>query len=303
MKKLKGNIQKTYLVLILSLLTFHISQGQSMLDKLRTLPVDTGDYSIKVYYSPGGEKKAAELGPMLNDALLYFNRNLNTRLDLRLALLNEDHWRQVRKTPYGLPFVDSSTSPAVAVLPVTSGGSVYEFLLDLEENVSQTLKEEVASLGYSWEAFSAKVVDLVAFHEIGHPYAKAYGIGLPTLWLNEFVANYFAYLYMYKNAPEMAKVWKLSGDIIYDGHTPKHKTLEEFNELYSGVGVPNYAWYQAAFEKKANPLVEEKGVSFLHDLKQKFPEDVGNISNEEILNRLEEISPGFKEWARIFEKN
>lgn len=291
---------KVFLLLSVFLFTSQFSYGQTILAKVETLPVDSSQHGVMAYYSPGGENKAAELGPILNDALLYFNENLNKSLEFRIALLNEDHWGQMRNSPFGLPYVYGE-SPAVAVFPAESGGSVYEFFLTLEEDIPQSLKEEVASLGYSWEEFAGKVVDFIGFHEIGHPYAEAYGIGRSARWLNEFVASYFAYLYMYNNSPEMAKIWKLSGDIVLEVYTPKYKSLEKFNELYSRVGVPNYGWYQSAIEKRANKVVEEKGISFLDDLKKQFPEDVGDLPNEEILNRLEKIDPGFKEWSKIFE--
>ena len=78
--------------------------------------------------------------------------------------------------------------------------------------------------------------------------------------------------------------------------------MEDFEKYYSGVGPDNYGWYQANFESKANDLFEERGFSFIRDLKENFPAGEGKLPNEVIINRLEKIAPGFKEWAKVFKE-
>lgn len=275
---------------------------KSAIEAIRALPLDSARYGIMVHFSEEGAESARELGPMVAEALQFYRDSLGIDLDFRLALLDEKSWKQFSRYPYGLPFVNYDSSPAVAVLPAKPDGAVHDLLVDLEDDVSADLRKQVENTGYSWKEFSAKVVNLIIFHEIGHPYANSYGIAKPAKWFNEFVASYFAYTFMYAAYPEYAHIWKLSGDVILQGHEPTHRTLKEFEELYARVGVPDYGWYQSAFEKRANPLVEKRGVSFIREMKEAFPEGTGDLSNEEIIAKLEKIAPGFKEWSKIFEE-
>lgn len=278
------------------------SKKINAIEAIRAFPLDSTRYGIMVHFTEEGKENAQKLGPMVAEALQYYRDSLGVDLDFRLALLDEKSWKEYTNYPYGLPFVNYDSSPAVAVLPEKPEGAVYELLLGLEDEVSADLRKQVENTGYNWKDFSAKVVNLIIFHEIGHPYANTYGIAKPAKWLNEFVASYFAYTFIYAAYPESAHIWKLSGDAIFQGHEPTHRTLKEFEELYDRVGVPDYGWYQSAFEKRANPLVEKRGVSFIRDLKEAFPEGTGNLTNGEIIAKLEKIESGFKEWSKIFEE-
>ncbi len=272
------------------------------LEKVRTLPLDSASHGIIVHFPEGGEERARELGPMLGEALEFFSDSLKVDLDFRLALLREEHWKEITNYPYAIPHVSSENSRAIAFLPLDQDGVVYDMMISFKDRISSDLSEEVTETGFSYEGFSNKMVDLIGFHEIGHPYANVYGIGQPARWFNEFVANYFLYAFLRTNYPKDAQIWDLSTKIILDDYEPNYRTLEDFEEHYVGVGADNYGWYQANFESKANDLYEERGFSFIRELKENFPEGEGKLPNEVILARLEKMERGFKEWATTFEE-
>lgn len=278
------------------------SNYETSLEKVLALPLDSAQHGIIVYYAEGGEDRAQELGQVLDEALQFFSDSLKVDLDFRLALLREEHWKELTNSPYAIPHVRYENSKAIAFLPLDQDGVVYDLMMSLKERITPELRQKVANTGLSYEEFSAKMVDLIGFHEIGHPYADVYGIGKPARWFNEFVANYFLYAFLRTNYPEDARIWDLSTQVILNDYDPKHRTLEDFEKYYSGVGADNYGWYQANFERKANDLFEERGFSFIRELKANFPNEEGKLSNEVIINRLEKMAPGFKEWSNVFEE-
>lgn len=292
----------TTLIILFPAGIFAQEEYYERLEKVRTLPLDSAAHGIVVHYPEGGEERARELGPMLGEALEFFSDSLGVDLDFRLALLKEEHWKELTEAPYAIPHVKSADSQAIAFLPLEQDGVVYDLMISLKERISPNLMKKVVETGLTYEEFARKMVDLIGFHEIGHPYAGIYGIGSPSSWFNEFVANYFLYAFLRPNYPKDAHIWDLSTRIILDDYEPKYRTLEDFEKYYVRVGADNYGWYQANFESKANDLYEERGFSFLRELKENFPEGEGKLSNEVILARLEKIAPGFKKWAKIFEE-
>lgn len=309
MKNYISSVLSATIVFFFSVCTFSTAFGQETdyyqksIETVKSLSLDSAHHGITVYFSEQGEDRAKELGPKLSEAIEFYADSLQVSLNFRLALLTENDWEQFEGSgPYGLPHVRFRDSLALAFLPLEGGGVVYDFIHSLESEVSPELRTEVAETGLSWGEFSGRIVDLIGFHEVGHPYLDYYGIGSPARWFNEFKANYFLYSYLRTQHPEEAYIWDLSTRVILDGYQPEYTTLEDFEKYYSGVGAANYGWYQAKFESMANELFEERGFSFIKELKDTFPKEEGNLSNEEIIERLEKIAPGFKTWANSFKE-
>ncbi len=294
----------TILIILFPAGIFAQEEYYERLENVRTLPLDSAMHGIVVHYPEDGEDRAGELGPVLNEALQFFSDSLNVELDFRLALLKEEHWKELTDAPYAIPHVKSADSQAIAFLPLEQDGVVYDLMISLKERISPDLMKKVIETGLTYEEFAQKMVDLIGFHEIGHPYADIYGIGSPSLWFREFVANYFLYAFLRPNYPKDAHIWDLSTKVILDDYEPKFRTLQDFEKYYVRVGADNYGWYQANFERRANDLFEEQGFSFIRELKENFPEGEGRLPHEVILERLEKIAPGFRDWAEVFkEKN
>lgn len=278
------------------------TEDRPLIERIRALDVDSLHQGVVVYYASGYEERAQELGPMVAEATAFFEDSLGVALDFRLALLEEPQWREVAPSPYpyGLPFV-SGTAPAVAALPAGGGGAVYEATLPLEEEVPEPTRRRLAATGHAWEEAVRTMIDLIVFHEIGHAYADAYGIGRPARWFNEFIASYFSYAFMHSRRPEAAELWDVMAEAIAGAHDPAHRTLEEFEELYAGVGAGDYGWYQSAFELRANRVFEEQGLAFLREVKEAYPAGTEPASPYQVMSELEAMAPGFEEWAAIFE--
>ncbi|MCG9971941.1 hypothetical protein [Christiangramia crocea] len=288
-------------VLVLSFFTTNAQKRTEPIKKIRSLDLDSSRYEIMVYHPENAEKKAKELGPIMADALEYYKESFGTDLNFRLALLDQKAWETLdTDVPYGLPFY-SAGNPSIAIIPSVADGAVYDFMLEIKDEVSPELMSQISELGYSYENFSAKMLDLIGFHEIGHAYMIAYGINNTNHWLNEFVANYFSYAFLRRTNPHLAEVWDISNRVILEAYDPTHTGLDTFNEKYAGVGVPDYAWYQSMFESRANDLFDKRGENFLRLLKNEFPAGKESLdNNEELVMRLEKIEPGFVEWSQKF---
>jgi hypothetical protein len=139
------------------------------------------------------------------------------------------------------------------------------------------------------------------YHELGHVFAAAYGIGRPNLWFGEFMAGYFAEAYR-ADAPDESRLQVFS-DLLSEwlarGSKPVYTSLDDLERLYASMPASNYGWYQAQFEKRGKDVYREQGFSFIQRVRAALPASEGRaLTVTEVLARLEKISPGFEAWAR-----
>ena len=97
----------------------------------------------------------------------------------------------------------------------------------------------------------------------------------------------------------MARLWEAMSNVYVDAVRPKYTALEDFERLYFGVGLDNYGWYQAKFLVEGAQLHKAKGLRFLEEVRDVFPQsERGPVSLEVAVKRLEQIRPGFVEWSK-----
>ncbi len=277
------------------------AQGEmNALQKVQALKNPSLTNKITVHYSRGYEKRARELQSMLEEAMRFYERKLKSKVELSLAVLTPDQWKQVRPMPYGLPNV--SSAPHVVFLPATEDGVVTADALSLKSSLSPATLKKLKSSGYTFEQAAVKFVDLIGLHELGHTYAISLGLmpPRPNKWFNEFMGSYFAYAYLRDKRPKLADVfYVMAADLALEGPRPKHTSLEDFERLYVGVGPKNYGWYQGKFFQRVAPVYAAKGLSFIPEALKAFPSSEGeSLPIDVVLQRLEMLSPGFVEWSK-----
>ena len=217
------------------------AQETTALYRVQSLNNPSALNRIRVYYSPGYEKRALELRAMIEDAMQFYERKLQIKEEINLAVLTPDQWRQVGlQVPYGVPNV--SSSPRVIFLPATTNNATTEANLSLKNKVSRQALKMIESSGFTYEEGASKSVDLLGLHELGHMYSTAHGINAANKWLDEFLATYFAYAYLRQRHPKLARLWEGVSHAYVDSIEPKHTALEDFERLYFGVGLDNYGW-------------------------------------------------------------
>jgi hypothetical protein len=283
----------------------------------------TGNHSstniITVYYSPQYERKALELRSMLEDMMSYFNGNLKVRMNFTLAVLDEPQWERVVGTmqrrdifmlevdkpsglepfrvPYGIPL--SSTPPNIVFIPATGDNQPTKSVLSVKASAPDFVIEAIRANGLTYEEAAQKMPGLIGFHEVGHNYVDDYGIRATNTWLREFLAHYFAYAFLSKKYPKTARLFLALHEALIAGIKPEHTSLEDLNNLSTGVGAENYGWYQAQLLRMVARVYKRKGLSFVSEVKKAFPtSEKDSVSMEVGLQRLEKIYPGFMEWSR-----
>ncbi len=269
----------------------------NLLPRIRALGLPSSTDRLTVYFSPGHEAKAVRLRTLIQNARQFFADSLGISPELSIAVLERPTWeRVITAQPYGIPGIEGR--PPVAFLPATDDNLAANDALSLETAISDTARRLVAASGRTWNEASKRYVDLVGLHELGHAFAAAYGIDVPSQWLNEWLATYFCYTYLRAARPADAKLWEGILQGYRDAAHPEHRTLEAFERLYFGVGAQTYVWYQARFQQQVQRVHDAQGVEFLRRLKRAFPRGATRaVSRDEVLQRLDAIEPGFAAWA------
>jgi len=261
------------------------------LEALRTLPLERVGGTLPIRASRGFAARGTVVGAALGEQLAFYRERLDLRLELELYVLADADWRAVTELPYGLPFTDRG----VVVVPA-GGGVIAETFLAMESSVPQPTLERLAKRGLTWAHAVDELVDLIGYHEAGHAFVTAHGIEPPTRWLDELLASYFAYAFLHAKRPALAETWDMMATAMLDGPPPAHRSLADFERLYVGVGVANYAWYQQLFLRRLQTVHAAQELQFLAAVKRAFPR--AGVASEDTVDRLERIAPGFRDWAR-----
>lgn len=287
-------------LVVLMVVPAYAQEEMTALHKVQSLRDPSFTNKITVYYSSGHEKRAKELQSMIEEAMGFYERKLKTKVELSLAVLTQNQWKQVRAVPYGLPNV--SSPPHVAFLPATADGVVTSDALSFKNDLSAGTLKKLKSSGYTFDQAAVKFVDLIGLHELGHTYAASLGMvpPRPNKWFSEFLGSYFAYAYLTETRPKLATMfYVMAADVALEGPRPKYTSLEDFERLYSGVGPKNYGWYQGRFLQRVAQVYHAKGLSFVAEVLNAFAAAEGeSLAVDVVLQRLEKICPGFLQWSR-----
>lgn len=273
------------------------AQNSTFLQKAESLNNPSATNKIKIFYSSGYEKRALELSGMVEDMLRFYEKKLDIKEQVNLAVITPEQWRQVGlQVPYGVPNVQGP--PYLIFMPALTDNATVQATLSLKPKTSAATLKKINDSGFTFEEGAIKSVDLLSLHELGHVLSRTYGINPANKWLNEFLATYFAYAYLKNRYPKLAQLLEAMSDAFIDGITPKYNSLNDFERLYFGVGLDNYGWYQAKFHVKAAQIYKKQKLKFLKKMKKSFPlSEKDPISLETALERLDKISSGFTIWS------
>jgi hypothetical protein len=267
---------------------------------LDTLALQFLPGKVPVYYSPGYKPRAAKLRDRLLEGVRFFEQRLGVTPKIYLGVLTRESWMVACNPTYGVPMSKGSRSgSALVCLPATQ-----EVLDELGRNTKGRMPEAelkaIESTGVSFEKRVREYLDGIMYHELGHIYSGASGIRAPNNWTNEFLANYLWIAYR-SNHPnrQLDQFEKAFNATFVAGPAPEHTSLEDFERLYFRVGLPNYAWYQTQFVRRAAQVYPTKKLGFLDEVRTAFPRDEKRpVPVDVSLERLEKISPGFLDWAK-----
>ena len=184
-----------------------------------------------------------------------------------------------------------------------SVGLVREGYAPYERTAPPRLVARLASVGETYAAALPVMFDAMALHEIGHLQVEAYGLDTKQPWFNEMAATYLAYAFMRVKAPAMALAWDVVTEAAREGYTPAHTSLDDFDQLYLGVGFENYGWYQNTFQDRVRVLYDLYGLDFIRGAKERLGRDPSWTPETaaELVGALEEVAPGFVAWSAAYQ--
>jgi hypothetical protein len=265
--------------------------------QLEILGLELMEGPLPLYASAGYEQRAEELAAILSEAVEFYARKLGVRPPLALAVLDENDWAAFTPVPYGLPHYRRG-EPNLAIMGATADNEAAEDLRVRVAYASPVNLAIVETAGLSWDEAAALTIDLVSLHELGHIYTHALGIVPHNRWFSEMLATYIGYAFMREEQPGLATVWESVLAATMTSPRPDHTSLADFERLYVNVGIPNYGWYQGAFQVRAGEVYDAQGIDFIHRVREALPADASeSLSTHDLLARLERIQPGFHAWA------
>jgi hypothetical protein len=277
------------------------------LSKIKELGLLHLEGQIPAYYSagPGHREHAQELQNAIGDMNAFYQDRLGVRTAVVLALLDTKDWTRVTGNDYGLPMV--AGTPSVVFMPATPDSPAHALMMARRDAIpSETLQSFLKNQNSTFEAVADQFVDLIGFHELGHELTVNFGIDPKNRWLSEFLASYWSYAYISERRPR----WKAVFDFLGRPSEvrPKNTSLEDFERLYGGVD--DYGWYQGMFEARIRQIYPKERLTLLTNLKKEFPLTASapgyvmpaadRMKPQVLLDKLDKIAPGFKEWGREF---
>jgi hypothetical protein len=239
--------------------------------------------------------------------IAFYKEKLGVGDPLALAVLDGNDWDRVMQRtttfrfPYGLTtYYRVAPSGYILFIPADDKGVISQHLLGDREHATAATLKIFASAHLTYEEAVHRIILQTAYHETGHTLVYEYGIGKTNFFLNEILANYFAYAYAKGRDPQTATVGE--GFVKMAMAPPgAYTSLEDFEahrEDMFKTNPANYDWYQLQFGLRAFEIYDEQGLGFLAKVKSAFPKGAAEMSVADTLSRLEAISPGFQAWAK-----
>jgi len=132
--------------------------------------------------------------------------------------------------------------------------------------------------------------DLLVVHELAHLFHAQVPFTFPRLWLMELFANIGLHAYLAEVEPAELPVLTTLPDSMKALSTARvrHRSLEDFERLYVGVGPENYGWYQLRLHAAARELYDDAGVDALKRLYRTFAAQRAELTDRQLAELLEE---------------
>ena len=284
-------------------LSLFICQGQESFPDL----IKLDGYSQVYYVSPGNTKRVQEIATRTDNATKYYKKLLGFQPKTVLFILAPKHWSLAAAKPllnvYGFPHNVTSERLVVA----SEDNSFWQSFTPPLATLSPTLAAKVrkAYMKPDSSISMQPFFDLLAIHELGHPFHQQGGLKMQRHWMGEFFVNLMLHTYVAENEPHLLPALETWPEMAIAGGSKKYTytSLEDFERLYPslGMGPVNYGWYQAHLHHAAKQVYEASGsktVVKLWKALKKHQEDLGDAAFVEMLQK--EVDPNvadvYRKW-------
>lgn len=259
--------------------------------------------NLKVKYSKTIVKEEMELIAKRTKRAMEFYQSLMPgakKMSIEVYLLDKLDWDSYSNLPYGMPHTKGSNGLIMAF----ENNDFWRGTVPKEGEVSPEIIENFKSIyGVdNGEINIKKFFDYLALHELGHLIATENNSEMPTLWLNEFYANYFLQAYVATIEPENIKQLTYSPQINLELlKDSQYKSLANFDLKYSEMTPLNYSWYQSNFHMIAQRVYEDMGNQGVVDLINSFKNKKDFKNDDELIDYLKKnINESLAEEFKTF---
>ncbi|MFX0200334.1 MAG: hypothetical protein ACFFCW_29805 [Candidatus Hodarchaeota archaeon] len=260
-------------------------------------------HDFPTYYSRGAKKRAERLSLIAETSVDFIREFFEADVQNILLVLNEEDMAKRIDHPYGLIHgIDNYLWYPV----YEEDNPVYQALMPYYENSPEHLRRKLDEVLPDSDSPFLKACliwwETYMVHELFHNYSKEDGVRIGLSWFDELFGDYinYAFLRRYENKyPTERKVSEVYFDLLYQGGRSlvRYTSLEDFEELYLGVGTANYCWYHGWFNVGVFELYERFGESFIEKVNALYKSETGfDSTGDSLAARLDEPCNGFLDW-------
>ncbi len=255
------------------------------------------------YYSSDQEIRAKQIAALMEDAVLFFQKEIFFTPKTKMYILAPQDWKEYAAPPlrevYGFPHNIDQTKLAIAA----EDNDFWRSFLTNMEQLPAPLKADVKKAygnpdgSYSMMPF----FDLLAIHEMGHSYTSQGGLKMQRHSMSELFVNIMLHTYIAEMKPELLPALETFPKMIIAGGSQKfkYKNLEDFEKLYAtlGMGPENYGWYQCHFHLAAKDIYNSVGREVLLKLWTALKSHQEEMAEEAFIKMLQkEVHPAVADF-------
>jgi hypothetical protein len=253
-----------------------------------------GGFSVPIVINRGIEAQAYRLAERFDGAYQFISSILHITPTIQLALLSSQDWPQYTQSPfYGAALYDYTYR---TIVTGTEKTSFWQPIVELMKNTTPALYQKLAKT-YNTDDREIDItshVELWYIHDLGHACHLHENYWFPRKWLMELFASLCLYTYVTINEPTRIAVME---DFLLTVHEmPRHAffhhSLQDFEKLYTNVGLENYLWYSGYFMWLARELYIRLGVEALRWMWSTFVKNnIHTATDQEITSLFAQIHP------------
>ncbi|MEC7263478.1 MAG: hypothetical protein VXW38_07030 [Bacteroidota bacterium] len=292
--KMKGAILTTVFLLYCGLFfaqeTTKTETKPSQLEELK-------GFTQTFYYSSGHEERAKSIAVLMENAGVYFQKEIKFTPKTILYVLAPQDWKDFAAKPlhdvYGFPHNQEH-----GLVVATDDNDFWRSFFPPVDQLPPFMTARVVKAygnpdgTYSMMPF----FDLLALHELGHSYTAQAGLKMHRKWMGELFVNIMLHTYVAEKQPELLPALETFPDMVNGAGKAEYKytSLEDFERLYStlGMGAKNYGWYQCKLHSAAKDIYNNGGKRALKKLWKALKKHQEDMTDEAFANMLKkEVHP------------
>ena len=270
-----------------------VCRSQNLDSVIETRHLARTDGKVPTYFSEQCAPEAGQWSKTVAGAVEYYEKKFSKTFTVKFAVIDSGQWlREI--APYGLVFHDKGWIVTTARLKYRTFAKVYGI------GTGELFEKRMARVNITPAEFMDAFFKFYCVHELGHYFVSMLsGARSPDHWTSEFIATYFAYEYFANNDEASLKIFENFCESDLNSYRPRYSSVNDFNEIYSDIGVPNYLWFQSNFFFLAKSLYKCKGKEFISDYEELFPKGRNNdqLETVDIVKSLDKKCPSIvSQW-------